>query len=725
MHGAAHDNDNASVVIIGMRGSGKSFIGELAASALGWTCIDADHYFEEKYPQGVRAFVQEKGWPAFREAETAILLELLGERSTNHVISLGGGIVETESAREVLKAYRTKGPVVHIKREIEDVVRYLEKETERPAYGEKVVDVFLRREPWFLECCNFEFMNQVGRPEDGNIKLEIDRFFKHITGLHPNLAENLAPGKRSYFLSLTFPDIIPALENVDEITAGVDAIELRVDLLRAPKDHDASGVYFPPLKYVADQVSALRRRSPLPIVYTIRTFSQGGAFPDGAVPQARDLIDLGMRLGVEYVDCEITWPEKNIRELTARKGASKVIASWHDWSGRFEWDSALAKEKFALADRFGDIIKIVGKANSLEDNFKLHDFVKKHSEGPNAKPIIAINMGVDGQMSRILNETFSPVTHPLLPVKAAPGQLSFAQIQSALHLLGKIPAQKYYLFGNPIGHSLSPTLHNTAFGLLGLPHTYEAFQTYAVTEQLKQRIRAPEFGGASVTIPFKRDILALLDETSAHAKAIGAVNTIIPRTKADGTRVLFGENTDWLGIRDVVLAKLPAHIPEIDAALVVGAGGTSRAAIYALHTLGAKHIYLYNRTRAAAEELVTAFPNVKLELVDTLGAYPGPAPVVVVGTIPATATATEKDVAGHLYIPETVFASERGGLVVDMAYKPADTPLLQQARKAEGWVTVQGVEVLLEQAYEQFVRWTGRHVPRAPVAKAVWAKYNA
>ena len=89
--GVRHQH-GASVFLVGMRGSGKSFVGDLAAKALSWTSLDADKYFEEKYQIGLRAFVHDKGWPAFREAEVATLKELIETKSQGHIISLGGEI---------------------------------------------------------------------------------------------------------------------------------------------------------------------------------------------------------------------------------------------------------------------------------------------------------------------------------------------------------------------------------------------------------------------------------------------------------------------------------------------------------------------------------------------------------------------------------------------------------------------------------------------------------
>ncbi|KAL4244452.1 Pentafunctional AROM polypeptide [Abortiporus biennis] len=726
-------NEASSVVIIGMRGSGKTFIGSLAASALGWTFLDADPVFEVKHKIGLKQFVQEHGWPAFREAETEILKELLRAHPHNHVISLGGGIVETPAARDFLKEYAKTNPVVHVVRDIDEVIKYLGEETARPAYGEPVIDVYSRRRPWFTECSSYEFINATGALDSSMlspqvVRRDVARFFGHITGQRPNLAPNLARDKRSYFLSLTYSDVTAALPVLEELTTGVDAIELRVDLLRAPDDFDKFGPYIPPVKYVAAQIAALRQYSSLPIVFTARTLSQGGKFPDHSDKEAFELFAAAIRLGVEYIDIELSWPRKLIDELVAYKGFSQIIGSWHDWSGKLKWTSQAVDEKYRQAAEFGDIVKIVSKANSIEDNFSLHSFVTRKKTAPGSKPIIAINMGIEGQMSRILNSTFSPVTHPLLPNTAAPGQLSFAQIQQALHLLGQQPALRFFLFGNPIAHSMSPTIHNTAFKILGLPHVYDLLETETVGEEIKGTLASPDFGGASVTIPFKLDVIPLLDSLSPEAEAIGAVNTIIPLRNGDGTHALHGDNTDWLGIRACIQSRLQSSIHTPETGLVIGAGGTSRAAIYALHKLGVSTIYLYNRTQSSAFSLVKAFPDINIKVLDKLGVWPegNKAPSVIVSTVPASATTFDPTSTNALYLPAELFANPEGGVVVDMAYKPADTPLLRLAAKeAKGWETVRGVDVLLEQGFEQFYAWTGRYCPRKAVSEVVWKAYVA
>ncbi|KAJ7678186.1 Shikimate dehydrogenase [Mycena polygramma] len=723
--GTVSQDAAASIILIGMRGSGKTFTGQLVASNLSWTCLDADAYFEEKHKIGVREFVAERGWPAFRDAEAVILEELLTTNDKKHVISLGGGVVETPAARKLLKEYaHNKGPVVHIMRPIDEIIQYLGVEASRPAYGEPIADVFNRRAPWFKDCASHEFVNHVAVDvslANKGTRHEVIRFFNHITGQHPNLAPNLALGNRSYFLALTYPDIAPALNHIDDLTQGVDALELRVDLLNDLTSFSSS---IPSVSYVKDQIAALRRSTSLPLIFTIRTVSQGGAFPDDAEKEAFELLKLALALGIEYLDVEISLPESMIRELISRKGHSKIIASWHDWSGSMKWDGPVVKEKYAIADGVGDIIKIIGKADTLRDNFTLYDFVQEVNSKLNAKPIIAINMGLEGQMSRILNPTFSPVSHPRLPTKSAPGQLSFVEIQRALHLIGQLPAQRFVLFGNPIAHSMSPTLHNTGFEALGLPHSYGLQETAEVGLEVKATITSPDFGGASVTIPFKLDVIPLLDKLSPAAEVIGAVNTIIP-VRTDGTnRILYGDNTDWLGIRRCVQSRV--HSGSIHAALVIGAGGTARAAIYALHSLGAKTIYLFNRTRSRAQTLADSSPHAHVEILDNLNEWPNGTvpPNVIVSTVPANATTTS-DTPDAVQLSSSLFLYRDGpAVVIDMAYKPAETPLLALAKEAgDNWAPVRGLDVLLEQGYVQFELWTGRVCPKKAVAERVRAQY--
>lgn len=341
-----------------------------------------------------------------------------------------------------------------------------------------------------------------------------------------------------------------------------------------------------------------------------------------------------------------------------------------------------------------------------------------------------------------MNPVFTPVTHPLLPGKAAPGQLSYAEAQKALYLLGQVPQKRFWLFGSPIAASKSPLIHNTGFETLGLPHVYDRYETDHVTEHLKELIRAPDFGGASVTIPLKLDVIPLVDELSECGKLIGAVNTIIPKyDTATGKTMLLAENTDWLAIRDLASRALAAAhgtpafdvaaLEKVPASLVIGAGGTCRAAVYALHQMGFRIIYVYNRTPANVVKIIEAFPKeyniVPLTSLDA-DSFPLGAPTAIVSTVPASFTTTSKlaTAAGvaSLYLPETLLAKQPAGVVVDMAYKPNRTPLIEMA-DAKGWRTVSGIEILLQQAYHQFRLWTGKKAPQKEIVDKVMPAYWA
>jgi shikimate-5-dehydrogenase len=280
--------------------------------------------------------------------------------------------------------------------------------------------------------------------------------------------------------------------------------------------------------------------------------------------------------------------------------------------------------------------------------------------------------------------------------------------------LANIQAKDFYIFGSNISFSKSPILHHAAFTHHSLPHTYSIRQTPSI-EPLSPLITSPNFGGASVTMPHKLSISTYCTEISSHAKVIGAINTLVVLHDENGKRNgIRGENTDWSGLVSCLKTKGKEVVEEAKTGLVIGAGGASRAAIYALHQLGTKDIYLVNRTFSTAEKIaqdfshlfhITVLPNLKV--LEELGIKPE----VVIGTIPA-----DKTTMGDF--PESLFGNEKG-ICVDMAYKPRETPLLKVVKGRGGWVTVTGVEVLLAQAFVQSELWLGLPAPKEEIVRAL------
>ncbi|KAM7206215.1 putative PENTAFUNCTIONAL AROM polypeptide [Rhypophila sp. PSN 637] len=700
--GSAKSSTSKSIFIIGMRGAGKSTAGRWASQLLGRTLVDLDAELERRegltIPEIIRS---ERGWEGFRKAELELLKDVMKNQPTGHVFSCGGGIVESEAARKLLISWKENGGcVLLVHRDTEQVVEYLMRDKTRPAYSEDIRGVYDRRKPFFEECSNFQYYSP---HPDGSQALngppaDFSRFLAVITGQVTHL-EHVQAKPHSFFVSLTVPNIKDASDIIPAAVVGSDAVELRVDLL---EDFDP--------EFVATQVSLLRASAKLPIVFTVRTVSQGGKFPDEDFALALQLYQTGLRVGVEYLDVEMTMPDDVLNTMTESKGFTRIIASHHDPRGTLSWKNGGWIPFYNKALQFGDVIKLVGVASTLEDNFDLAKF-KSEMLRAHHKPMITLNMGIAGKLSRILNGFLTPVSHPALPSKAAPGQLSAAEIRQGLGLIGELEARSFYLFGKPISSSRSPVLHNTLFEQQGLPHEYSLFETDDVKD-VEDLIRAPHFGGASVTIPLKLDIMKLLDEVSDAAKTIGAVNTIIPLHSSthDKKQKLRGDNTDWKGmvfsLQSTGLVGGTGH-----SAMVIGSGGTARAAIYALHAMGYSTIYVVARTQARVQELVDGFPaEYGLKWLDNPAGLAelekSKLPRVVVATVPADKPidTTMGDILNKvLQTPAPEDGSQR--VVLEMAYTPPRTPIMVKAEES-GWKTIPGLEVLAAQGWYQFQAWT-------------------
>jgi len=256
------------------------------------------------------------------------------------------------------------------------------------------------------------------------------------------------------------------------------------------------------------------------------------------------------------------------------------------------------------------------------------------------------------------------------------------------------------LLAHPAGHSLSPAMHDAALQACDIDDRYLALDV--PPERLEAAVaglRASDVAGANVTIPHKRAVLRWLDERTDVARAVGAVNTIV-RTE----RGLLGDNTDGDGFLRALaeLDVVPAGLP----AVVLGAGGAARAVVLALLRAGAR-VQVHNRTPARAERLVA-------ELVGRGTVYAvgreGLEPAVRSARllVQATAAGMEGAAEGALPLPEGLLPD--AGAVVDLVYRPRETPLLARARAA-GLTVQNGLPMLVHQGALAFERWFGREAP--------------
>jgi shikimate-5-dehydrogenase len=268
-------------------------------------------------------------------------------------------------------------------------------------------------------------------------------------------------------------------------------------------------------------------------------------------------------------------------------------------------------------------------------------------------------------------------------------------------------SKTFHIFGNGISFSISPIIHNAGFRHDGLPYTYDIRESPNM-DGVASLIEADSFGGASITMPHKLQAGKYCHEQTDTARAIGAINTLVVK-QASGKRTITGDNTDWSGLASLIEKYAAQTQTTLETGLVIGAGGASRAALYAMHRAGLKTLYVQNRTLSKAESLRDAFaPIFDVKVLPSLSDLTV-RPDVVIGTVPADTTVESQF--------DNVFGQR--GVCIEMSYKPRVTPLLVSARKHEGWHTVTGIEVLLAQAFDQYRLWTDREAPREAMIHAV------
>jgi shikimate dehydrogenase len=260
------------------------------------------------------------------------------------------------------------------------------------------------------------------------------------------------------------------------------------------------------------------------------------------------------------------------------------------------------------------------------------------------------------------------------------------------------------ILGRPVAHSLSPVMHNAAFRHLGVNAVYVAFPVTDIRKAVAG-LRGLGIGGVSVTIPFKVEIIPLLDELDSRAAEIGAVNTVVNR---EGR--LIGYNTDWLGAVTALTAKISLQGRHV---LILGAGGASRAIAYGIiNTGGRVSLTDIDTARAAALVRDLGAAAIPPEALETC-----PASILV----NATPVGMTPEVDGIPINPDLLGRFE---VVMDIVYQPLQTRLLREAQ-ARGAATIDGLQMLINQAKVQFELWTGREAPAEVMDRAAYQALGA
>jgi shikimate dehydrogenase len=253
--------------------------------------------------------------------------------------------------------------------------------------------------------------------------------------------------------------------------------------------------------------------------------------------------------------------------------------------------------------------------------------------------------------------------------------------------------------GRPIGHSMSPILHNAWLAAAGIDGAYVPFSTQPGRfTAFAQSLRGGTVAGLNVTLPFKGEALALADEASFRAKSAEAANVLVFRE--DGT--IFADNTDGLGMLVAFAEQAPGFDPKAGPVAILGAGGAARGAAAAFVEAGCPEVRIVNRTLLKAQEIAEPLGAKALPLDQAAAAFEGAIAVV---------NATSAGLSGSAALDVPLEATPASAVIMDMVYKPLKTPFLSSAETI-GRRTVDGLAMLIGQAVPSFEYFFGQPPPR-------------
>jgi 3-dehydroquinate dehydratase/shikimate dehydrogenase len=487
------------------------------------------------------------------------------------------------------------------------------------------------------------------------------------------------------------------IDRICAVVAAATAQEMKVQLRRALRETRTLELRLDWLRSDGERGRFLGwlRKSRLgraTLIATCRRVAGGGKLQADAARELYWLVQ-ARAAGCQWCDLEMETfqdlPPGFVREYAV---PNRVLLSIHDFSGT----PKLPKRVRVAPNGLVDGIKIAAKARSIGDSVRLLKLARQ------SEKLVAVPMGDVGLPARILAlSSGSELAYAPVGELTAPGQVGLLDLKYLYraHELTRKTAV-YGVIGNPVGHSLSPLLHNTGFASQRLDAVYLPF----LVEKLGDFLAAiPEFDirGFSVTLPHKQTILKHLKECEPLAAEIGAVNTVVVRRNGS----LYGCNTDYVGVLRALGKNLRIQGSR---ALIFGAGGSARAAAFALAQAGAI-VSICARREKAAKELARAIGGevlprraLRTEFFDTvLNATP-------VGMYP------------HQGLSPLSSAELNCRMVMDLIYRPQKTELMKLA-ESKGIKTVSGVEMFLAQGIAQWEIWTEKRAPESSMRRAVIA----
>jgi len=488
-------------------------------------------------------------------------------------------------------------------------------------------------------------------------------------------------------VSLLGADPDDMLEKAEAVVREDSFIEFRLDYLK----HPAAAI--PKIRQF------LEMHPGCILIGTCRRTPGGGLFR-GSVAAEVEILRKAADAGFHLVDVELESAQvmrtSDLDKLRSRAG---IVLSFHDFRG-----TRKLEETFRSMQAFpADYYKLVTTATKLFDNVTMMKFLEAKSH---AHSVVGLCMGEQGIPSRLLGLRAGSVFTFAAAVpgeETAPGQVTARTLREVFRIDQLDAATRIYgVAGDPVAHSLSPVMMNTAFRRENLNAVYLALHAKSL-DDLLACVREIPISGLSITMPHKEAIVEHLDKTDILTEKTGACNTMV---RAQDGR-LFGFNTDVPGVVNPLALRLPLAQAKI---LVIGAGGAARAAVFGLKAQNAE-VFIINRTPANAQKLARQAKAKYLKRTDLkkhsfdliINATP-------VGMESKQSPLSEKEI--------------RTRFVLDMVYTSQETPFTKAARNT-GAVVIPGAEMFVQQGARQFEIWTGKPAPEQEMLNVVNAALAA
>lgn len=655
---------NESIILVGFFGVGKRTLGLIASAALHREFVDFDALFEQNYGLCPGDYINIRGTEAYR----ALVYEITSNAiRTKRVGCVLVGFFKLPSSRELklLKEWSKTNPVIHVQRDTSSIP------SSWHGQGEKFDHAYNVCHALYGRCANFNFFNTTqSNDEDTKAPLKLKhterdfiRFLRCIFGLGQQLVHSADPLSASYTYALEvslhwLEDNSPDFKQLD---AGADAVSLILS------DDDVACTTT--LSYrLSKQISVLRRHTRVPIIIDLRVT---------ASPQDQrhwKLVEIGLQHAPDMITVPLCIDDYAAIALAAAKGNTKIVgttSTTETWTTHWNANSQIYLEKAKMIRCAA--LRVTSPAISNMDNITSLKTVHEANMSSEI-PVIGYHTGTLGRTSICL----SPMLSPVSPSSMSQNSMTLQQAQRALYASFVAGSKTFTIVGKIVTHSLSPAMHNAAFEACGMPHLYNSLPvtSFEIVRQLLQR---QDQAGIAVSLPYKTNILPMLDAMTDDARHIGAVNTVVIERHHDTSSPhLTGHNTDYIGILNCIERNLsPANsVKPKTSALIIGAGGMARAAVYACHKAGIRNICIFNRTSRNAHNLVEHYNRLSMSDSDTslqLSVLPEldtpwPSelshPTIVVSCIPADGIGPNKPI--DFDVPEHWLRSRTGGTFIEV-----------------------------------------------------------